>query len=133
MKAIMKILSIIGIGFLMYLSFVFGQIQLIEGKHIVYPYLDTKFANKYTPEDFNKIKIGMTIEEVKEIIGEPLYTGNGYENQSNLNLHYTGDGKLLSKRNSTKGAYSDLAWYRSSLEMDKNKKVISIDKGWSFD
>jgi hypothetical protein len=132
MNPIFKILSIIGIGFLMYLSFVFGQIQLMEGKHIIYPYLDTKFANDYTPKKFDEIKIGMSLEEVKEIIGEPLYVGSGYKDSRNLNLHYTGDGKLLSKSKST-NKYSDLAWYCSSLEINEEKKVVSIEKGWAYD
>jgi len=132
MKLILKVLSILGIGYLLYLTFLFGQLMLIEGKHIIYPYLDTKFASKYTPDKFEEIKIGMSIEEVKKIVGEPLYTGSGYKNSANLNLHYTGDGKLLSKRKST-NSYSDLAWYSSSVEIGENKKVVSIEKGWVYD
>ena len=132
MKSILKILSIIGIGFLMCLSFILGQIQLIEGKHIIYPYLDTKFADDYTPEKFDKIKIGMSIKEVKEIIGEPFHVAKGYKDSINLNLHYTGDGKLSSKLKLT-DKYSDLAWYYSSLEINEEKKVIGIKKGWAYD
>jgi len=132
MKSIFKLISVIGIGFLMYWSFMFGRLQLIEGKHIVNPYLDTKFAEKYTPEKFNKIKIGMSLDEVKEIIGEPLQPGKSYNNSPKVYFGYTSDGKLLDKRKST-GSNSDLAWYNSSLVIDEDKKVIRINKGWMFD
>ncbi|GAA4969358.1 hypothetical protein [Algibacter aquimarinus] len=33
---------------------------------------DTKYANNYSHANFNKIKIGMSDTQVKEILGEPL-------------------------------------------------------------
>jgi hypothetical protein len=129
-----KILSTICIAILVVFTFFIGQVPLIEGKHLLKPYIDTEFAKDYSPEKFDKIKIGMTIEEAKKIVGEPLYKGQGYSDTLNINYYYTGDGKLL---HSTKGngqsGYEDFAWYRSTLEVNRNNKIIDIDKGWCHD
>ena len=98
------------------------------------PYIDTEFAKDYSPEKFDKIKIGMTIDEAIKIIGEPLHKGQGYSDTLNTNYYYTGDGKLLhSKKDNGHIVYEDFAWYRSTLDVDSNNKIIGIDKGWSHD
>ena len=130
----LKIISTICIAFLVAITFFIGQVPLIEGKHLLKPYIDTQFAKDYSPEKFDKIKIGMTIDEAIKIVGEPLYKEQGYYKTLNTSYHYTGDGKLL---NSTKdigqNGYDDFAWYRSILEVDEANKIIYIDKGWSHD
>ena len=130
----LKILSTICIAILVVFTFFIGQVPLIEGKHLLKPYIDTEFAKDYSPEKFDKIKIGMTINEAIKIIGEPLYKGQGYSDTLNTNYHYTGDGKLLnSTKDNGQSGYDDFAWYRSTLEIDRNNKIIYIDKGWSHD
>ncbi|MCK9482382.1 MAG: hypothetical protein M0R38_11635 [Bacteroidia bacterium] len=131
---VLKFLSTICIAFLVVITFVLGQVPLIEGKHLLNQYIDTEFAKDYSPEKFDKIKVGMTIDEAIEIIGEPLYKGQGYKDTLNTNYYYTGDGKLLnSTKDNGQSGYEDFAWYRSTLEVDRNNKIIGIDKGWSHD
>jgi len=133
-KKILKILTITSLILVAFITFIIGQAPLIEGKHYFDPYIDTQFAEDYSPDKFEEIKIGMSLEEVKKIIGKPLYNGEGYEDQNNTNFYYTGDGKLLNNtEDSWKNGYDDFAWYRSSIEVDNENIVISIDKGWSYD
>src|SRR5690606_16119985 len=101
-------------------------IPLIEGKHIINPYIDTNFSELYHPKKFDKIKIGMSKNEVTTIIGNPLsISGNTY--------YFTDDGKAFSKRKFSESGYFDYAWYRSNVTFDSLGKVIYIDKGWSYD
>jgi outer membrane protein assembly factor BamE (lipoprotein component of BamABCDE complex) len=130
----LKILSTTCIAILVVFTFFIGQSPLIEGKHLLKPYIDTEFAKDYNPEKFDKIKIGMTIDEAIKIVGEPLYKGQDYFDTLNTNYYYTSDGKLLhSTKDNGHSGYEDFAWYRSTLEVDRNNKVIDIDKGWSRD
>jgi outer membrane protein assembly factor BamE (lipoprotein component of BamABCDE complex) len=107
-------------------AFFTGASLSIEGKNIFSPYIDTQFAPQYSPEKFELIKIGQTIEEVEEILGQPL---NKYRDSSNIAEYwYTNDGKLYSSKKS-----GDFAWYRSVIYFDNEGKVINIDKGWNYD
>ena len=131
---VFKVFSIFCLTFLLVITFFLGQVALIEGKHLFYPYIDTEFTENYSPEKFEKIKIGMTIDYATKIIGEPLCKGQGYNDTLNTNYYYTSDGKLLnSTRDNGQNGYDDFAWYRSTLEVDRNDKIIYIDKGWSQD
>lgn len=131
---ILKVLSVLGLSFLATFTFILGQLPLVEGRHLFDPYIDTQFAKDYDPNAFDKIEVGMSVSEVKKIIGEPLYKGHGYKDTLNTNYYYTGDGKLLnSTRDNGQNGYGDFAWYRSTLEIDRTGKVVYIDKGWSHD
>ena len=68
-RIILKILSILGLSFLTVVLFVFGQIPLIEGKHLLNKYIDTEFAENYSPEKFEQIKIGMKLDQVGRPFG----------------------------------------------------------------
>ncbi len=121
---ILKILSVFSLIFLVILSFTLGSISLLEGKHLFDPYIDTTFATNYSPEKFEKIEIGMTVNDVIKIVGEPLRIGQSYKDTLNKTYDYTKDGK---------NHHGDFAWYNSSLEIDTNKRVIFIYKGWNYD
>ncbi|NEN25697.1 outer membrane protein assembly factor BamE [Cryomorpha ignava] len=41
---------------------------------------DTKYADGYSDKRFNEIKIGMTEQEVLDVLGEPLTEWNPYQN-----------------------------------------------------
>jgi outer membrane protein assembly factor BamE (lipoprotein component of BamABCDE complex) len=115
-------------------TFFLGWIALNENIHPIDPYIDTCFAPDYSPEKFNDIKIGMTLDEVELIIGKPLYSYYVYDDSTKINYDYTCDGKLLSKaQQKGKRNYYDCAWYRSSIIIDMHNIVIEIDKGWSYD
>lgn len=124
MKNILKALSALGLLGILSFSLQLGRAPLMEGKHMVEPYIDTYFAENYSPEKFDQIELGMTKEEVIEIIGAPLWTGSGYFDSLTTNYHYTGDGKLSN---------DDFAWYRSTVGFDTTERVVYLDKGWSYD
>ncbi len=130
-RQFLRIFSIPIILLSFYLAFSFGRAPLIEGRHIIDPYIDTHFSDKYTPEKFENIELGMTLQEVVDELGQPFFITPAYGDSLNTQYRYTADGKLLSKR--TGQAYSDCAWYRSSVTFDTTWIVISIDKGWSYD
>jgi len=131
---IIKIFSLLCLSFLLVTTFFLGHVPLIEGKHLFDPFIDTQFGKNYSPKKFDDITIGMTVSDAIKIIGEPLYKGQGYKDTLNTNYYYTGDGKLLNlTKDNGQNGYDDFAWYRSTLEVDRNSKIIYIDKGWSHD
>jgi hypothetical protein len=134
MKILKVLLSVVILTLLVFMFFV-GKFTMSEGKHLIDPYIDTHFAPDYSPDKFDKIKTGMTLGEVKSIIGEPLYFDTVYNNASKkIKYVYTGDGKLLNKmREQGKRYYYDCAWYRSYVLFDENNIVVEINKGWSYD
>ncbi len=133
MKLTYKILSIIGlIGTLTFVFFL-GAVPLVEGRHIIKPYIDTRFSENYSPEKFEEIETGMTKNQVEYLIGRPLRIGKGYDDSLVTNYHYTGDGKLLNLRKPVEQHYDDFAWYRSTVGFDTNNIVVFIYKGWSYD
>ncbi len=122
------------ISLLLVIAFLFGVLSISEGKHLFKPYVDTIFAENYTPEKFKNIKIGMSTSEVKLIIGKPLYINTFYPDSTKTEYSYTGDGKLyeISRRNKLHQDYYDCAWYRSNIII-YNDTVVDISKGWSYD
>ena len=146
LKVLISVISVVVILYLLYTTFIFGWLG--ERKHLIDIYIDTQFAPDYSPAKFDKIKTGMTLNEVEAIIGKPFYTHIPYvfydvesdslyyvENVSNeIEYVYTGDGKLLNKmQKQGKRYYYDCAWYRSSILVDTNNIVVGINKGWSYD
>lgn len=132
--SILKIISTFFIAFLVAITFFLGRVPLIEGKHLLDPYIDTQFAKNYSPEKFATITVGMSITEVIVIVGEPLYKEHSYTDTLLTNYCYTNDGKLLHSTSfQSLNSYNDFAWYRSTLQIDRTNRVISIDKGWSYD
>jgi len=133
MKTILKILSTAGLMGTLVFSYFLGIAPLIEGKHIIRPYIDTHFAEEYSLEKFNQIKLGMRKSDVVKLIGEPLNMGEGYYDTLITNFYYTGDGKLLSRRKLGVQEYDDFAWYRSTVGFDTTETVVYLDKRWSHD
>jgi outer membrane protein assembly factor BamE (lipoprotein component of BamABCDE complex) len=111
-----------------------GGATLMEGKNIIDPYVDTQFGEGYSPEKFQLIKMGMTMEQVTCIVGKPLGSEEAYGDSTKTEYYYTGDGKLLHQsQQAGKEGYDDFAWYRSSVIVDSNNIVVGIDMGWSYD
>ena len=126
MKVFYKIIAAVLLFISVLYAFFSGAALSMEGKNIFSPYIDTQFAPQYSLEKFELIKKGQTIEEVEKILGQPL---NQYIDSNNIAEYwYTHDGKLYSNKRS-----GDFAWYRSVVYFDINKKVVKIDKGWSYD
>ncbi len=114
-----------------YLNFEVAQAQLGEGYNVFAPYIDTEFAQDYTPAKFDLVKDDFTLNQVKALLGEPLFS---FEDDSDcsLTLIYTNDGYLRRKGN-REYRINDFAWYRSTIYFDSAGKMKRIDKGWSFD
>ena len=131
MRALYKTLSLALLFFTVYIVFMFGGFSLIEGYNIFEPYIDTEFAENYTPQKFDKITTNFTKEEVLKTVGQPLFINK--DNLSNgIQYTYTNDGYLKRKSNKSY-AISDFAWYRSYIYFDSTGKILKIDKGWSYD
>lgn len=128
MAKLLRVLSIGLLACLAFLVFVLGHVPLVEGRHLLDPYIDTQFAKDYTPEKFDQIRLGMTIEAATQRIGEPLSKGPGQTDTLVTQYTYTNDGKH--KRD---GGNGDFAWYRSALVVDSTHTIIQIDRGWSYD
>lgn len=131
---ILKVLSAIVIMFLLVAVFSMSWFASAERKHLIDPYIDTEFAPDYTPEKFEQIEMGMTINEVKSIIGNPLSSSHIADDSVKIKYDYTNDGKLLHKmQEQGKRHYYDCAWYYSSVVVDTNNRVVEINKVWCYD
>ena len=131
MRTLYKTLSLALLFFTVYNVFMLGGFSLMEGYNIFEPYIDTEFAENYTPQKFDKITINFTKEEVLKTVGQPLSI---YKDtlSNEIQYTYTNDGYL--KRKSYKSYdISDFAWYRSDIYFDSSGKITKIDKGWSYD
>lgn len=133
-RAINKTLSALVAIPMICLLFIFGGMPLVEGYNIFSPYIDTEFAKGYSPELFDEITIDLTMDEVKSILGDPLFifkdTING---KIEIRYIYTNDGYFRRAKKSDRYMIGDFAWYRSSVSFDEDRKIIRIDKGWSYD
>ncbi len=107
MKRKIKILGIILFG----LIFIYLYSRSSLGFPF-YPYIDTIFAKNFTFEKFDSVKMGMSKEEVLEIMEEPMLKSN----PGNECWWYSGDGKLW--------PYVDFSWYQY-LICFKEDKVIA--------
>lgn len=132
MKLLIQILTSLTLAAVLFFSFIIGGAPLMEGKHPINPYIDTYFAENYSPEKFDLIKLGMKRIQVVKLIGKPLHIGSGYYDSIPINYHYTGDGKLHKTNDTYKPGY-DFAWYRSTIGFNDTGLVVYIDKGWSYD
>jgi hypothetical protein len=121
---LLKTFSAVVLILLAFLVFVLGGAILVEGRHFLDPYIDTEFAKDYTPEKFDQIRLGMTIEDAIQIIGEPLSKWRDHGGDLHTDYDYTTDGKL---------SEGDCAWYLSSLKVDSTHTIIDINTGWIYD
>ncbi|MBL7790556.1 MAG: hypothetical protein JNL75_12070 [Chitinophagales bacterium] len=128
-----KIISILlSIPFFI-LSFILGIASNNESYHLLDPHIDTEFAKDYTPIKFDLIKIGMSKTEVENIIGQPNSIYFEPTISATKTFEYTQDGKLNKNAEQKQAKGGDYAWYRSTLEYNRENKVSKIDKGWSYD
>jgi hypothetical protein len=132
MNIVLKSLSLITGIFIIVLNFLTGGVILGESYNIFDPYADTEMAKEYTPDKFKLVKERMSMNEIKKLVGEPIFTN--YDTLKSLTGHYyTSDG-YLRKRNDRKFALiSDIAWYGSSLEYNKDSIAIKVYSGWYYD
>ena len=116
---------------MMYFIFLFGGISMMEGKNLIFPYIDTEFASNYSPEKFDLITEDFSYNEVIQLVGKPL--SEKKDSFGNIiEVNYTNDGKTTYKNNPFV-LVGDFAWYRSYIRFDSNGKIIEINSGWSYD
>lgn len=127
MKVFYKILASILLFSSVLMTFIIGGALTIEGKNILSPYIDTQFAPQYSPEKFELIKKGQTVEEVEKILGQPLHKNLDSTNHK-TEYWYTMDGKL-----SVNNKEGDFAWYVSIIYFDPKGRVADIIKEWAYD
>jgi hypothetical protein len=118
---------------LVVITFFLGAANLMEGYNILAPYKGTNFSENYSPDEFDKIKLGMSIDEVKAIIGNPMYISQDTLPNKTVEIfyEYTDDGS--SNDFGDWVLIKDYAWYRSSVTFNQNHIAVYIDKGWSYD
>jgi hypothetical protein len=127
---LIKTVSMIPAIFLIVLCFLFGAVSLGEGYNVFNPYADTEFAKDYTPEKFKQISVGMTRNEVRNIIGDPMSSWSDTTKNMFMDT-YTRDGYLLRKGGFS--LVSDQAWYGSSVEYNKDSIAVKVYAGWYYD
>jgi hypothetical protein len=131
MRFLSKILTLALLIPTIFIVFISGRISLMEGYNIFNPYIDTEFAENYTPKKFEVITSDFTKEKVLKTIGKPLFIiTDTISNQTEF--IYTNDGFLRRKSNREYNI-NDFAWYRSSISFNSKWEIINIDRGWSFD
>jgi hypothetical protein len=87
---------------------------LSEGYCYFYPSIDTRYADGYSETDFSRLTVGMTRQEVDQIMCPPLYT---WTNTTGLlQVYWTGDGKA---------PFGDFAWFGRGVEVS-NGVVIRV-------
>tara|TARA_R110002124_G_C8724224_1_gene495997 strand:+ start:288 stop:692 length:405 start_codon:yes stop_codon:yes gene_type:complete len=129
-KSLATIILIPSIG----LVFFFGQMSLMEGKNLFAPYIDTEFAQDYTPQKFDLITYDFNIDSVFSLIGMPLHEfRDTIDGQIQIRCNYTNDAYLGRQDKNKHLMIGDFAWYRSSITFDTNGKILNINKGWSYD
>ena len=129
MKILLKLFSGIFLSLVGLYAFYLGISPLIEGRNLINPYIDTQFAENYTPGKFDLIKLGMTEAEVVKIIGEPISVRGNLRKDGTF--EYTKDGKLMVS-DRKRFFLRDFAWYLCFVRFE-NGKVVRIDKQWAFD
>lgn len=98
-----------------------------EGYFYPYPMIDTYHSKEFSENNFAKIEIGMTRDDVKSFIGDRVSSHvdiGGYENGTEECERQTEDGKLK---------YWDFAWLNAYVCYDEQGKVLSTYSFWQQD
>lgn len=131
-----RALSVVVVGYAMFLSWGMGIISTIEGYIWFDPYIDTWLAPGYHPDLEKHIKVGMNCEEVEEIIGVPLYTSAPNRFRPGLfGAKYTNDGghdRRLGIQHRDR-RHKDFAWHYFTVMYDSTDVVRDIYSGWGYD
>ena len=132
-KTFYKLISLLFLPAGLIVSLLFGYSLLgVEQRHLFYPHIDTEFAADFRISNFESIKVGMSQNNVKQILGQPILFGtlsNGYtDDYIKKDFKYFAD-------YSNDGAWSlaDFAWEGFEIYYDINKKVISKRRIWYYD
>lgn len=89
-----------------------------EGYFPLFPYIDTQFSDGYSFQNWNRVHIGMTTEDVRQILGLPLNSGPA------LDWIYTRDGKCV---------WGDFAWEYRYINFSEAGVVTGKVVRWFYD
>lgn len=100
-----------------------------EGKHFLFPHIDTHFSKDFKIEKWEKIRIGMSMDTVKQFLGEPLSSSMAKQSPfrppcATFEMHYSGDGA---------SKFADFAWQSFDIFFDEHNKVVSKSSEWFYD
>jgi hypothetical protein len=110
---------------------VLAYLSCSESYNPFVPYADTRFAAGYTAEKFDRVKPGMSHDEVYTLLGQPLIIDT-LLNGKGISLWYSDDGKLYHEGHQN-SLVNDFAWYSVSILLNREGRVIDIFKGWQYD
>lgn len=90
---------------------------------LVFSILLVSSCNKVNKENFNKIKNGMTLDEVKEILGEPSDVRSNLHNDE---YYWFSDARTIYEAidKAEEGKYCDYIIVVFSVEMTNNKQIV---------
>ena len=111
---------IFGIGLPFSLAFAFIFSGCCEGYFPLYPHVDTVFAAGFSHQRWRAVQLGMTKEQVVELLGCPLTNTNRSPNI----WWYTADGKCK---------WNDFAWHSKELQFSPQGVVTSKIDRWYTD
>lgn len=95
-----------------------------EQYFFVWPSIDTRYSKDYNEEKFNQITVGMSIDDVEELIGQPLRIyHHGWNNSNEMTYSYSSDNRFK---------FADFAWLGREIVF-KDDKVIEIRKEIYYD
>lgn len=96
-----------------------AHLSYLESYFIFYPLVDTTKSEQFTLKQFDKIRPGMTREDVRGLIGDPIENAGQYNAPCE---GQTGD-------NGAPRPY-DFAWLNSSVCYDESDRVVETKKLW---
>lgn len=96
-----------------------AHFSYIESYFIFYPLVDTTKSEQFTLKRFDMIRPGMTRDEVRGLIGDPVENAGQYNSPCE---GQTGDNAA--------GPYYDFAWLNSSVCYDETDRVVETKKLW---
>jgi hypothetical protein len=92
-----------------------------ESPSYLWPSIDTRYAEGYSEEAFDRIRVAMSREEIEDLMCVPFSTYQ--ERDGTLWIDYTQDGKC---------AWGDFAWILRRVHV-KDGRVIAIRTGFMHD
>lgn len=133
-RTLNKIISSVLILPLVWMVLLSGSVPLMEGYNFITPFLDTEFAEDYSPIVFDKITKDQNLEVVTQLLGEPLYISHDtVDGEIQIGHSYTSDGFFESKGKFKGYSIEDFAWYRSIIIFNSKGEILGINKGWTYD
>ena len=84
----------------------------------IYPSIDTRYTGGFSERAFARIQIGMTRDEVSNLLGAPF---GGVSGEAEKQWNYTQDGKCQ---------WADWAWLGRTVVFENNRVVGKVARVW---